>query len=134
MQTILVVDDEANVIKSITRVLQDEPWQVLTAKTGRAALALMATTPIDVILSDERMPGMTGVELLSAVNRIYPETIRIILTGHANTQLVFQAISDGAIYRFLTKPWNDEELVAVIRHAMDMRKTRVGEIDESEKI
>ncbi len=118
MQTILLVDDEANVIKSITRILQDEPWQVLTAKTGRQALDLMATTPVDVILSDERMPGMSGVELLNAVSRIHPETIRIILTGHANTQLVFQAISEGAIYKFLTKPWNDEELLSVLRQAM----------------
>jgi DNA-binding NtrC family response regulator len=124
VQKILLVDDEPNVIKSITRILQNEPWQILTAKTGREALDLMATTPVDVVLSDERMPGMSGVELLSAVSRIHPETVRIILTGHANTQLVFQAISDGAIFRFLTKPWDDDELVAILRHAMDIRKKR----------
>lgn len=122
MQKILLVDDEVRVSNAISRVLQDEPWQILTAKSGRAALELMATTPVDVILSDERMPGMSGVELLSAVSRIYPDTIRIILTGHGDTQLVFKAIRDGEIYRFLTKPWQDEELVAVLRQAMVMRQ------------
>lgn len=123
MQKLLLVDDEPNVIKALKRVMQHEPWQVLTAKTGRQALELMASTQIDVIISDERMPGMSGVELLSAVSKIYPETIRIILTGHANTALVFEAINDGAIYRFLTKPWNDEELIAVIRHAMGKKSS-----------
>lgn len=118
MQKILLVDDEVNVIKAISRVLGNEPWQILTARSGREALELMATTAVDVIVSDERMPGMSGVELLSAVSKIYPDTIRIILTGHANTQLVFQAITDGAIYRFLTKPWNDDELVVLLRDAM----------------
>ncbi|MEN8258708.1 MAG: response regulator [Thermodesulfobacteriota bacterium] len=122
MQRILLVDDEPNVINAITRVLGDEPCEILTANTGRDALALMATVAVDLVISDERMPGMSGVELLSAVSRIYPETIRIILTGHADTQLVFQAISDGAIYRFLTKPWNDEELVSVIRDALALKK------------
>ncbi len=121
MQKVLLVDDEPNVIKSITRILHEEPCEIITANSGRQALELMATTPVDVIVSDERMPGMSGVELLSAVSRIYPETVRIILTGHANTQLVFQAINDGSIYRFLTKPWDDEEFVAVIRHAMAMK-------------
>lgn len=121
MQKILLVDDEPNIIKALSRVLQNEPWQVLTAKTGRQALELMASTPVDVIVSDEMMPGMSGVELLSAVSRIHPETIRIILTGHATTDLVFKAINDGAIYRFLTKPWDDQELLAVIRHAMEKK-------------
>ena len=121
MQTVLLVDDEVNVTKSIIRVLHNEPWQILSAKTGREALDLMATTPVDVIVSDERMPGMSGVELLSAISKIYPETIRIILTGHANTELVFQAINDGAIYRFLTKPWDDAELISVISQALEKR-------------
>ncbi len=126
MQRILLVDDEPNVIKSITRVLSSEPYEVVSANSGRDALDLMATMPVDLVLSDERMPNMTGVELLSAVSRIYPDTIRIILTGHANAQLVFQAISDGAIYKFLTKPWNDEELVSVIREAMALKKESAG--------
>ncbi len=124
---ILLVDDEPNVIKAISRALQDEPCEILTAKSGREALKLMLTTAIDIIVTDERMPGMSGVELLGAVSRIYPETTRIILTGHANTNLVFQAINDGKIYRFLTKPWDDEELVGIIRHALGDKRHNKGE-------
>lgn len=124
---VLLVDDEAGVIKAISRLLADEPYDIVTAKSGREALGLMATTAIDVIISDERMPGMSGVELLEAVSRIHPQTIRIILTGHADTGLVFQAINDGKIYRFLSKPWDDRELLAIVRQAMATKEVADGD-------
>lgn len=81
---------------------------------------------MDIVISDQRMPGMSGLEFLTAVSRRYPDTMRILLTGHGDANLVLQAIADGAIYRFLTKPWDNDELLTVIRHARQAQKKKEG--------
>jgi len=116
---ILIVDDEPHVISAIRRALIDEPCQVLSAGSGTEGLKVLESMPVKVVVSDERMPGMTGAEFLGIVKRKYPEVIRIILTGHASLESAMKAVNDGEIYRFFTKPWNDLELRLAIRSALE---------------
>ncbi|HEX9874065.1 MAG TPA: response regulator [Deferrimonas sp.] len=116
---ILLVDDEANVLKALQRALIDEDWEVQTASSGDEALALLKEARFKVIVSDERMPGMTGSEFLSLASLRAPETVRIMLTGHASLDGAMRAVNGGEIYRFLIKPWNDVELRMAIRSGIE---------------
>ncbi len=117
--TVLLVDDEANVLSALTRALVDEECDVLTAPGGEQALKLLAEHPVKVVVSDERMPGMSGSEFLEIVRTRYPHTVRIMLTGHASIEAAMRAVNSGEIYRFFTKPWNDVEIQLSIRSALD---------------
>jgi len=116
---ILLVDDEPNVIQSLKRALMDEPYEVHTAVSGEASIQLLRANRYKVIISDERMPGMTGDELLRLVKEHYPEAVRIMLTGHASLEAAMKAVNNGEIYRFFTKPWNELELILSIRSAIE---------------
>ena len=116
-RTLLLVDDEENILAALRRVLRAEGWKVLSASSAEQALHLMARHEVDVMLSDQRMPGMTGVELLRRAKELYPETIRLVLSGYTDLQTVTDAINEGAIYKFLAKPWDDEQLRAQLREA-----------------
>ena len=105
--TILLVDDEPLVLTALTRTLRDSPYQVLTAGNGSQALEIMETTKIKVIVSDEKMEGMRGMELLAEVKRRSPHTLCILLTGHASLEVAMRAVNEGTLYRLLTKPWDD---------------------------
>jgi diguanylate cyclase (GGDEF)-like protein len=121
-RTLLLVDDEENVIAALRRLLRAEGWLVLNATSAEQALQLMARHEIDVILSDQRMPGMTGVELLRRAKQLYPETIRLVLSGYTELQSITDAINEGAIYKFLAKPWDDAELRANLREAFTLKE------------
>lgn len=114
---ILLVDDEQSVLHALKRLLRREDYTILTAGSGDEALELLANSerPIGVVISDFRMPGMNGVELLTRVRVRYPDTFRIILSGYADAEVVQAAINEGWVYRFVSKPWDDEDLKAVIR-------------------
>lgn len=114
-QTILCVDDEVNVLHSLTRLLRKEGYVIMTADSGSEALSILAQQRVQVVISDQRMPGMTGTELLQKVKEQCPETVRVVLSGYADVGVILEAINQGEIYRFLTKPWNDEELKVAIR-------------------
>ncbi len=116
---ILIVDDEPNVISSLERSLMDEPYELQAAASGEEALQLIGQRRFKVIISDEWMPGMDGAEFLSIIRQRHPETVRIMLTGYANTKSTMRAVNSGEIYRFFTKPWNDIELKLAIRSAME---------------
>ena len=113
---ILVVDDEEEILQSLHRLLRLE-FEVHTAKTGLEALEILQQQPIHVVLSDQRMPEMVGVELLRQSQNKRPRAIRIMFTGYADLQAVINAINHGQIYRYLIKPWNAEELLTVLREA-----------------
>jgi two-component system, probable response regulator PhcQ len=115
---ILVVDDEPHVTQAMKRLLFKEGFEVLTAQSAEEALGLLAQKPIDVVISDEKMPGISGSDFLALVYKKYPETVRIILTGHADLDMALKAINQGQIYRFLIKPVNEIELKASIRQAI----------------
>jgi len=108
--TILLVDDEPHVLSALTRTLRNSPYQVLTAESGSQALEIMETQEIKIIVSDEQMKGMRGSELLVEVQKRFPHTIRILLTGHATLEAATRAVNEGQVYRFLTKPWDDAML------------------------
>ncbi|HWQ94028.1 MAG TPA: EAL domain-containing protein [Gammaproteobacteria bacterium] len=116
-KTILLVDDEENITASLVRLLHVDGYRVLTANSAGAALEQLANNKVGVILTDQRMPKMTGVELLSRVKELYPDTVRMILSGYADLISVTDAVNKGAIYKFLTKPWNDEMLRANVHEA-----------------
>ncbi|CAB1371026.1 EAL domain-containing protein [Denitratisoma oestradiolicum] len=115
--TLLLVDDEENILSALRRLLRREGYRVLTASSGGEGLDVLARNEVDVIVSDQRMPGMTGVEFLRRVKDLYPQTVRLVLSGYTELQSVTSAINEGAIYKFLTKPWDDEQLLANIREA-----------------
>ena len=115
---VLFVDDEVNILKALARLFRTEPVRVLTASSAAEALALVASEPIQVVVSDQRMPGTTGVRLLAQIREQRPDVVRILLTGHTEIALAIEAINQGAIFRLLTKPWNDDELRATVRQAL----------------
>ncbi|HJV53971.1 MAG TPA: EAL domain-containing protein, partial [Noviherbaspirillum sp.] len=116
-QTLLVVDDDAHVISSLCRLLRQDGYRILCAGSAAEAFDLLARQPAHVILCDQRMPVMEGTEFLSKVKDLYPDTIRIILSGYTDLQCVIDAINCGSVYRFFTKPWDDQQLRDNIRAA-----------------
>jgi len=116
-RTILLVDDEINIVSALKRALHRDGYTILTANSGEDGLALMAKQEVGVIISDQRMPHMTGVEFLRKVKLLYPKTLRIVLSGYTELESVTSAINEGAIYKFLTKPWDDDLLRDNIREA-----------------
>lgn len=114
--SILIVDDEPDVLFSLTGLLRRE-FQVHTAESGAAALEIMREHPVDVIMTDQRMPSMTGVELMSRVRTEHPEAIRIVFTGYADTRAVVDAINSGELYRYISKPWDPEDLLHMLHEA-----------------
>jgi len=108
--TLLFVDDEDSVLRALERIFFEENYRILTATSGEKALALFEKGKIHLVISDHRMPGMTGAALLKEIKQRWPATIRIMLTGHADVQSVMGAVKDGAVFKFITKPWNDEDL------------------------
>src|SRR5680860_1805796 len=116
--SLLLVDDEENILRSLQRILRKEPYDIQSASSGEEALALLETQRFDLVISDARMPGMDGPSLLSEIKKRWPWTIRILLTGYADINSTIKAINDGQIYRYISKPWDDEELKLVIRHAL----------------
>ncbi|NOY62070.1 MAG: EAL domain-containing protein [Gammaproteobacteria bacterium] len=116
-RTLLLVDDEPHILSSLTRLLREEGYQILTATSGQQGLALLDREQIDVVVSDQRMPQMTGVEFLSSVKERFPHTVRIVLSGYADFGAVTDAINRGAIYKFFTKPWDDELLRTNLQEA-----------------
>lgn len=117
--TVLFVDDEQDVLEGIRDVMRREPYRLLTANSGPEALEVLARQRVDIVISDERMPGMQGSELLGEVRRKYPNTIRIVLTGQASMEATIRAINDGQVFRFLTKPFAPKDLAACIREAIE---------------
>lgn len=116
--TLLFVDDEENVLSSLRRIFLDENYTIVLASSGAKALEILGKQPVHLIVSDHRMPGMTGAELLKTVREQYPEVIRIMLTGHADVNSIMGAVKDGAVYKFITKPWNDEDLRLTVSLAL----------------
>lgn len=113
---ILIVDDEPQILKSLRSLMRTE-FVVHTAATGDEALAVMAREPIQVVLSDQRMPGLSGVELLATAQRLHPDVVRLLFTGYADINTVVDGINRGHVYRYIAKPWDSDQLIDVLRAA-----------------
>src|SRR5688572_12357657 len=126
--TILVVDDEADVVKSVKDLLRLD-YKVIGATSAAEALELLDKEQVHVVMTDQRMPGMTGVQFLAKLKAQYPNVIRLLFTGYADVRAVVDAINQGHVWRYITKPWDPEELAAIIREACE-RYDLVRERDE----
>jgi response regulator RpfG family c-di-GMP phosphodiesterase len=117
---VLFVDDEENILKSLRRLVAEEDFEVLLAASGEAGLAILRETGEDmaVIVSDQRMPGLTGVDFLQQARALAPDAGRILLTGYADISATIDAINKGGAHRYISKPWNDQEIVLTIRDAV----------------
>lgn len=115
---VIVVDDDKNTIKAIQRVFRKEPFVILSAESGEEALELLQRYETDVIVVDQNMPQMKGLEVLSLAKEVSPDTVRIMLTGEADLSIAIEAINHGEIFRFFTKPYNEIELGMALRHAI----------------
>jgi diguanylate cyclase (GGDEF)-like protein/PAS domain S-box-containing protein len=129
-RTLLLVDDEPSILSALKRQLRQDGYQILTAADGHKGLELLAQNKVDVIVSDQRMPGMTGVEFLRKVKTLYPDTVRIVLSGFTELQSVTDAVNEGAIYKFLTKPWDDNQLREHVAEAFQNK----GMADENRRL
>ena len=116
---VLIVDDEENARVGLGHSLRGQGYELRFADGGDAALAELRTTPVDVVISDQRMPGMTGLELLTLVRDRYPDTVRIMLTGETSLETAVEAINRGEIYRYIRKPVDRDELRTAVFLACD---------------
>lgn len=119
--TILCVDDEPNILSALRRLFRPKGYKVLLAESGKAGLELLQNEHVDLVISDMRMPEMDGAQFLEHVRDQWPETVRILLTGYADVSAIIEAINRGEIYRYITKPWDDNDIVLVVRHAVERR-------------
>lgn len=137
--TLLLVDDEDGIRKAISRVFMEENYEILTAVSADEALDIFDKTKVHLIISDHRMPGMTGAQLLKEIKQRWPETIRIMLTGNADIQSIMGAVNEGAVYKFITKPWNDEDLrltvsLAFQQYALIQENKKLKEITKKQEL
>lgn len=119
MTTIVFIDDEPNILNAINRMLRNCGWKLLIFTSPEEALQeLKLLKNVNIVVSDYRMPNMDGITLLNSVKSLHPKALRIILSGHADLRSVLEAINQTEIYRFITKPWIDEELVITLKNAV----------------
>jgi len=121
---ILLVDDEPNVLAALRRVFRQEKYEVVCSADPRAAIELIGAEPFDVVISDYMMPGMNGGELLKEARALRPDMIRIMLTGHADVNAVVAAMKTGAVYKFILKPWNDDDLRVTVALALEQHELK----------
>ncbi|MEA3297688.1 MAG: response regulator [candidate division Zixibacteria bacterium] len=118
-RTLLIVDDEPNVIKALKRLFFDTGYKIITAVSGAEGLEKLQKHQVQLVISDFLMPDMDGVEFLAKVKESYPDAIRMILSGYADISAIVGAINDGHVYKFIAKPWNDQELLTTIMRAFE---------------
>lgn len=119
---VIIVDDDELVIKSLQRVLQSESYYLWVTTSAKKALSLLTSQETAVIVSDHRMPEMTGIELLEKAKNISPDTVRILLTGYADVDVAQESVNRCGVYKLLLKPWNDQELKGTISSAIGLFK------------
>jgi len=121
-RTVLFVDDEREILSSLKRILRSEPYESFFAQSGEEALHLLERESVHIVVSDLGMPEMDGLELLKQVEQKYPDIIRLVLSAHATTNSILDAINSGNVYRYIIKPWDNMELKLTVRQAIDVFK------------
>jgi response regulator RpfG family c-di-GMP phosphodiesterase len=120
--TLLFVDDESSILSSLKRLFRPHGYRILTAEGGPEALQVMETEGVDLIVSDMRMPHMDGARFLEQVRQRWPDPVRILLTGYADMEATIAAINRGEIYRYITKPWDDNDIILTVREALERKR------------
>ena len=118
-RVLLLLDDEENILTSLTRLLRGDGYRILKTTSAQRGFELLASEPVGVILSDQRMPEMSGTEFLRRAKQLYPDTIRMVLSGYTDLKSITDAINEGAVYKFLTKPWEDDLLRGSVAEAFE---------------
>ncbi|MDP2785441.1 MAG: response regulator [Sulfurimicrobium sp.] len=118
---LLFVDDEANILSALRRLFRPHGYRVHTAEGGAQGLELLEREPVDLVISDMRMPNMDGAQFLEQVRHKWPDTVRILLTGYADVSSTIAAINKGQIYRYISKPWNDDDIVLLVKQALELK-------------
>lgn len=119
LHTILIVDDDHMILKAIQRTMRNENYNLLTAESAQEGLRLMEGREFDLVISDQNMPYMTGLEFLKKVKSDYPGTLTIMLTAQKEIEVAVEAINHAGVYKFIMKPWDDEDLKITIRRALE---------------
>jgi response regulator RpfG family c-di-GMP phosphodiesterase len=122
--TLLLVDDEPGILSSLRRLLRPAGYTIHTAESGQAGLAILEREPVDLVISDMRMPEMDGAKFLEHVRSRWPQTTRMLLTGYSDVSSTIAAINRGEIYRYIAKPWDDQELLLLVRDALEGMRLR----------
>ncbi len=122
--TILCVDDEPNILKSLVRLFRPSGYKVLTASGGAEGIRLLESEAIDIVISDMRMPEMDGVQFLEQVQQRWPGVVRLLMTGYSDINAIIGAVNRGNIYRYIGKPWDDNDVILIVRQAMEMKFLR----------
>jgi len=122
---ILVVDDEPNNLRVLERLFRYD-YEVISAESGEEALSLLSEHDVALVITDQRMPNMTGVELLKRTADLRPQMVRIILTGYTDVETLVEAINSGLVYKYVTKPWDNEELRLTVSRALEHYETTKG--------
>ncbi|MEO6422186.1 MAG: HD domain-containing phosphohydrolase [Candidatus Nitrotoga sp.] len=120
--TLLCVDDEQNILSALRRLFRHDGYRVLTAISGDAGIKLLESEQVDLVISDMRMPGMDGARFLEMVSNRWPDTLRILLTGHADITSTIKAINQGQIFHYISKPWDDHDVCLIVRHALEHKQ------------
>jgi len=124
-KTLLIVDDEENIIKTMIRTLRDDGYRIVTALSGEEGLSKLKKHEVDLVISDQKMPGMSGLEFLKKVRVTYPDILCIMLTAYGDIDTALAAINDVGIYKFILKPWDQVELRITIKRALEARDLTV---------
>ena len=131
---ILIVDDSKEVLSALERELEDEKYTTFFATSGEEALQIAAENEIQVIISDVKMPGMDGFELLDRIHQLYPDMIRVVLSGHPDVKLILKMVNERGVDRYLTKPWHGEDVKATILQCFELYGLRAEVRELREKI
>ena len=134
--TILIVDDEEKIVKSLTRILIDDGYTILGALSGEEGLSKLKNHEVELVISDQKMPGMSGLEFLKKVQLDYPHILTIMLTAHGDLETAMEAINEAGVYKFILKPWNEADLRLTIKRALELREVvmeRDSLLDEVKK-
>ena len=123
--TLLLVDDEPSILSSLRRLFRPQGYRILSAESGAAALALLEKESVQLVISDMRMPEMDGATLLREVRSRWPGIMRILLTGYADITSTIAAINHGEIYRYIAKPWDDAEMLGIVREALERLRLEI---------
>lgn len=131
---IIIVDDAKGILSSFQRDLRKEPYNVFFANSGDAALEILLENPCKLIISDVKMPRMTGFELLAKVQELYPDVIRVVLSGHSDVKLILDLVNRGGIYRYLMKPCAIDDVKATIIQCIELFDLRKEVIELRNKL
>lgn len=132
-RSLLLVDDEINILTSLNRIFRKEKYKIFLATSGQEALDILDKNPVQVIISDFKMPHMNGADLLKEVRKRHPRIVRLMLSGYANFDVIEEIVNDKTVYKFISKPWMQDTLVTFVAEAFKIYENSEEDL-QSEKI